>query len=266
MVEACIILFIIFTIGQYLVNWAAYFERKYTIEQNKKPKRKKSDKTQEPEVILDKPSLFDTLPIQIPRLIFYIIVSLPKTVGLLKTVVEKQIEEVTKPEPIPEEPVVRIKTVRKRNKGFVVPEGANFETTFNSSGNDNTTTAPPVSSGGLWTDDDLIELVRLVKKFPGGTSGRWEIIAESMGRSVPEVTYMASKMKENCYKLPSEQEDVVTVKVKQKTKKDESGEDVKKWSQNQQKYLEDALAKYPKGVAERWDKITECVPNKTKVY
>lgn len=79
---------------------------------------------------------------------------------------------------------------------------------------------------------------------------------------------MANKMKENCYKLPNEQdEEPVQVKVKQKTKKEVTGEDenVKKWSQTQQKTLEDALAKYPKGCAERWDKISDCVPDKTKV-
>lgn len=59
-------------------------------------------------------------------------------------------------------------------------------------------------SGGLWTDDDLAELVRLVKKYPPGAAERWERIAESMSRSVPEVTHMAAKLKENCYKLPGQ--------------------------------------------------------------
>jgi DnaJ family protein C protein 1 len=271
MVEVCIILFTIVTIGQYLVNWAAYLERKYTIEQNKKPKRKnKSDKPPEPAVILQKPSITDTLPVQIPRLLWHMVTSLPKTLGLIKTAVAQQIEEATKPPPPPEEPEVRVrlKAVRKRNKGFVLPEGPNFETTFHTSGDNSGSSAPPpTSSGGLWTDDDLAELIKLVKKYPGGTSGRWETIAEVMGRSIPEVTYMANKMKENCYKLPNEQdEEPVQVKVKQKTKKEVTGEDenVKKWSQTQQKALEDALAKYPKGCAERWDKISDCVPDKTK--
>lgn len=35
MAEACIILFVLVTIGQYAVNWAAYFERKFTIVSNK---------------------------------------------------------------------------------------------------------------------------------------------------------------------------------------------------------------------------------------
>lgn len=33
-------------------------------------------------------------------------------------------------------------------------------------------TAPPPITGGLWTDDDLDELIRLVKKFPQGSSKR----------------------------------------------------------------------------------------------
>ena len=36
------------------------------------------------------------------------------------------------------------------------------------------------------------------------------------------------------------------------------------WSQNQQKILEWALTQYPKGTTERWDKIAEHIPGKTK--
>ena len=37
------------------------------------------------------------------------------------------------------------------------------------------------------------------------------------------------------------------------------------WSQNQQKILEWALTQYPKGTTERWEKIAEHIPGKTKV-
>lgn len=37
------------------------------------------------------------------------------------------------------------------------------------------------------------------------------------------------------------------------------------WTQNHQKLLELALQQYPKGTAERWDKIAKCVPGKSKV-
>ncbi|XP_044533871.1 dnaJ homolog subfamily C member 1 isoform X2 [Gracilinanus agilis] len=36
------------------------------------------------------------------------------------------------------------------------------------------------------------------------------------------------------------------------------------WTQNQQKLLELALQQYPKGTADRWDKIAKCVPDKSK--
>lgn len=37
------------------------------------------------------------------------------------------------------------------------------------------------------------------------------------------------------------------------------------WTQNQQRLLELALQQYPRGTAERWDKIAKVVPGKNKV-
>lgn len=214
----------------------------------------------------------NTLPIQIPRLIWWTILELPRAISQLKTFAANRIDEVITP-PAPEiEPVVikkPPKTARKRKPGFVPPEGPNFETTTNTNQQVAPESQPAPISGGLWTDDDLSELVQLVKKFPGGTPKRWENIAEALGRSVPEVTYMANKMKTASFRAPAEEEEPVEQpKVKQKTraKTDEKLEEaVKKWSQQQQKALEEALAKFSKGCTDRWDKIAECVPNKSKV-
>jgi len=49
-------------------------------------------------------------------------------------------------------------------------------------------------SGGLWTDNDILELIKYVKKYPGGTPERWEKIASVMNRTVAEVTHMAKKV------------------------------------------------------------------------
>lgn len=38
-----------------------------------------------------------------------------------------------------------------------------------------------------WTEDELSLLSRLMVKFPGGTPGRWEKIAQDLGRSVTDV-------------------------------------------------------------------------------
>jgi len=50
-----------------------------------------------------------------------------------------------------------------------------------------------------------------------------------------------------------------TTLVKEEKSQDDGG-----WSQNQQKIFEWALAQYPKGTAERWDKIAQHIPGKNK--
>lgn len=265
--ETLVILFIILTIGQYLVKWAAYLEKKYEQSVAKKPKRGEK-------VIIEipKPSIFETLPFQIPKLLFYLVVSLPYSIKQALEEIKEQrqaaiIEKEEREKEEAELAVPRVKTVRKRNK-FQIPEGPNFEIPNQARPvvKDESGHQVPVS-GGFWSDDDLADLIRLVKKYPQGTPGRWESIAEALNRSIPEVTFMANRMKENAYKLPSDQEtEVVPIKIKQKTKKlDEiNEEDVKKWSQVQQKALEEALIKYPKGCAERWERVASCVPGKSK--
>lgn len=138
-------------------------------------------------------------------------------------------------------------------------------------GNEEIKTKIPIS-GGLWTDEDLIELTRLVKKYPGGTVDRWETIAAMMGRNVSEVTFMAYKLKDNVYQKPGETEKLVeninkelNKKIKTKAAEAEASSAEKGWSQEQQKALEAAIQKYPKGGSEdRWVKIANSVPGKTK--
>lgn len=68
-----------------------------------------------------------------------------------------------------------------------------------------------------------------------------------------------------------QEEEVEIVPKKVKTKggklKAEEGasSDASQWSQPQQKALENALIKFPKGTSERWVKIAKCVPEKNMV-
>ena len=112
-------------------------------------------------------------------------------------------------------------------------------------------------SGGFWTDDDLAELIRLVKKYPSGAGSRWATIAESMNRSVQEVTFMAAKMKENGYRIPG-QPTSIAENIIQETAEIVKKEKIKKaedknilipetnWPQDQQRALEAAILKYGK--------------------
>ena len=59
----------------------------------------------------------------------------------------------------------------------------------------------PRNAQQLWTDDDLAKLAKLIKKYPGGTQDRWEIIADMMERLPWEVTKMAGTIKGTLYQV-----------------------------------------------------------------
>lgn len=167
------------------------------------------------------------------------------------------------------EPVIR-ERVRRRKVPYKIPEINDYPTSNGETrGKINSEKIEtPAVSGGLWTDEDLYELSQMVNKFPPGTSDRWQKVAKVMQRPVPEVAYMANKMKQNGYKIPTTNETVITEEPKKiKTRGTENLESIdSSWSQVQQKSLENALIKFPKGSTDnRWEKISKCVPNKTKV-
>lgn len=102
---------------------------------------------------------------------------------------------------------------------------------------------------------------------------RWEIIAEALDKTVSEVTFMAYKLKDNVYQKAGETDKLVEnlnneIKKKIKTKTDDkkAGSTETNWTQEQQKALEAAIQKHLKrpGNEDRWLKIANCVPGKTK--
>ncbi|XP_068629744.1 uncharacterized protein F54F2.9 [Battus philenor] len=289
--EGSVILFIIITFGQYAVGWAAYAEKRFTAEQILNSRGKKQKKsgfdTGLAEILeqLPKPSIKDTLPFQIPRFLWWSVTAIPRGVAEMKRQMKEKEEEAKRQKKKEEEERARAEREAaaaearaaaggaRRRRGFVPPVrdacllDAADEPHASAPLLEPVKTTPPVVSGGLWTDDDLAELVRLVKKYPGGSPERWERIAETMGRSVAEVTHVAARLKDNCYKIPGQEPQEELVPEPPKKVKTRKTEEVSGgiWSQSQQKALESALAKYPKGGAgDRWQKIASSVPGKTK--
>ncbi|KAJ8683256.1 hypothetical protein QAD02_019048 [Eretmocerus hayati] len=286
LLELSIILVIIITIGQYLVAWAAYFEKRYTYEQvlgsklQKLQKKNRKGKMDVPDLaeILEKiptPSAWNTLPFQVPKWTYASIVGIPSAIRSIHRILEERKqrkkqeeeealaqEEEPEPEPIPRGP-------RRRRQAFTPQERGSRTTRENHEKPNHTlhqVPEKPKVSGGLWTDDDIFELIRLVKKFPGGTQDRWEKIADLMNRSVSEVTHMAKKVKDEGLKPGQPSEEVQGEEQPKKVKtRAEAVESTTEWSQEQQKALEAALLKYPKsGSTDRWDKIAACVEGKTR--
>ncbi|XP_016977002.1 uncharacterized protein F54F2.9 [Drosophila rhopaloa] len=313
--EGAFILFLITTVGQYLFAWAAYLEKKYTAEQvfgTKLKKLQKKNKNIDMDVILSEipmPSLLNTLPIQIPVALW----NLPRTIKngfskaneLKELALEKrrqELEAARRQEELEREAEEQARlrkehkeNLRKRKQNSKAPEKTEEELRGYSqiqaremTDDDAVRPASQKStvSGGFWTDEDLTELIRLVKKYPGGAGSRWNTIAESMNRSVQEVTFMAAKMKENGYRIPG-QTDSVAENLVQESQQAQRKEKVKKataapasaaapaeksmlipetnWTQEQQRALEAAIVKYRKTAGgDRWQKIANSVPEKTK--
>jgi len=316
MLELSIWLFIFVTIGQYAVAWASYFEKKLAVEEvissklkkmQKKIKKKKTndiDVQEEVEQFLTKPSYKNTLPFQL----FNCIVALPHLYGWIQKFLEerKRQQEEEKQRKIEEaEELEREKEEMERDKerkmyrrkrAVPLPEIRDdpieciLDAVDEPLQQQEAVVKPKRLNTGMWTDDDLVDLAKFMKKYPAGTTERWEKIAEGLNRTVTEVTHFAKKIKDQGFKPPTESEnhegeslteEEKTEKKKEKTRGGKNVRDVTEsenpengekqipgsfgWSQKQQKSLETALAVYTKGCSERWERIAKAVPEKTKV-
>jgi len=351
LLEGLLYLMLIATGIQYCMNWAAYLERRFTISENvtsevrRKRKLKKTGKNEEElveelveehmRVVGPPPTAFDTLPFQLVRAVKWTVLALPGVPVMLmeawreeqrkkeeKLKEQKEWEEEKRAR---EEEKLKKKEAKAKRK-TVYKEAAEGEGDVEVREIKPTEKILPRNANQMWTDDDLIELARLIKKIPGGRLERWERIAEAMERTAEEVTKMAAKIKNNPSIVPKKQgmtgreekrliaddcleaeiagddddceeeensqteeedeevdEDGYVVygavkaeeyvipeeKSKKKTKGGKLGEaggesEDTVWSQEQQRSLELALTQFPKGSAERWDRIAGKVEGKSK--
>lgn len=150
------------------------------------------------------------------------------------------------------------------------------------------------SSGGVgvnnrgWNEEDLQLLIKAVNLFPAGTNARWEVIANYMNqhsnsgvkRNAKDVINKAKTLQ----KLDPHQKDEINRKAFEKFKKEHSAvpptvdnaapserfdtvgaeSNSAAWTTEEQKLLEQALKTYPVNTPERWEKISEAVPGRSK--
>lgn len=154
-----------------------------------------------------------------------------------------------------------------------------------------TKSADQSGSGGggsskSWSEDDLQLLIKAVNLFPAGTNARWEVIANYMNlhsvsgtkRTAKDVINKAKSLQ----KLDPQQKDDINKKAFDKFKKEHkvvpptvdnvvpserfegpSGDSVP-WTTEEQKLLEQALKTYPVNTPERWERIADAVPGRSK--
>lgn len=143
--------------------------------------------------------------------------------------------------------------------------------------------------GRTWAEDDLALLIKAVNLFPAGTVKRWEVVAEyinqhtTSGQQVKakevlskakELQHSDSVMREaankNAFKTmeqaqakaTTQQGDVATERYD--TPAEALGINNATWSNEEQSLLEQALKTYPASQKDRWDRIADCVPNRSK--
>jgi len=342
--EGMLYLLVIATAIQYCMNWAAYYERSFTISENiaaevkRRQKRLKKEGKSEEEIqqqykevelnlLGEAPTYSDTLPFQLFRLGKFLVLAVPAIPGYIQNIIDerkKEKEEMEREEREFEEEIRR-KEEEKEKRRELKAKRKNVNhyrektETVVVAKVEEEVKAVPRNAEQIWTDEDLATLAKHIKKYPGGTSDRWERIAELMERYAWEVTRMAGMIKSNpglvhsaagqgvtgreagivsddvleeenaesyseedseteidedgyvVYKAKKAEAYVpVEEKKKKKTKggkggvaeEEEEGEDA--WSQDQQKALEVALAEFPKGSTERWERISGKVEGKTK--
>merc|ERR1719422_1058194 len=144
-----------------------------------------------------------------------------------------------------------------------------------------------------WSTDELQLLIKSVNLFPAGTVNRWEVCAEfinqhsSSGKTAKEVLAKAKEMQSGNFAMSSLKEEVNKLAYEnlQKGQRKEALERCSKesecsqrldtpaqqmginntpWSPDEQKLLEQALKTFPSSTPERWDRIAEAVPNRSK--
>ncbi|KAK3746032.1 hypothetical protein QZH41_012984, partial [Actinostola sp. cb2023] len=140
-----------------------------------------------------------------------------------------------------------------------------------------------------WTIEQTQLLVKAVNLFPAGTVSRWRVIADYVNDhcktgKVREPKHVIKKVKglqksdislkdecnknafskfESTYATPSSGESVPTVRYDAEAKNQPAVTE-KSWSSNEQKLLEEALRKFPANTPERWDRIADSIPDRTK--
>merc|ERR550519_1390429 len=132
-----------------------------------------------------------------------------------------------------------------------------------------------------WSHDEQQLLIKAVNLFPAGTIQRWEVTAEFINqhtqtqeikRNAKETLAKAKEMQSGNFAMSSMKEEgnkmdvVVESPASQRTETaaEAQGLNTAPWQPEEQKLLEQALKTYPSSTPERWERISECIPNRSK--
>uniref|UniRef100_A0A914VPH9 DnaJ homolog subfamily C member 1 n=1 Tax=Plectus sambesii TaxID=2011161 RepID=A0A914VPH9_9BILA len=296
--ETLVLILLIASVGHYLMLWGAYFERRLALSESvtnrlKKKEKQLKRKNQDVDDLIeaelqeqladDRPKFTRLLPILLAKSLYSGLRALPGGVRDAYLTWQQSRQPVIEEPVVPREP--RRLNVQRVDFEYSVATDIAPVTTADRSAIERLEQEAGRSAdvnkfvSSEWTFEELANLVKLsTQKFPAGTVNRWERIAEALNRRPDAVTTMIGKLKnmdpKDYQKLcdgPAPSDNLVTNNrlpssspVNEPTVADDSEAADDVWSQTQQKLFEQSLQQFPKGTAERWEKISRCVPGKTK--
>ncbi|GMR41878.1 hypothetical protein PMAYCL1PPCAC_12073, partial [Pristionchus mayeri] len=258
--EALLLLLIALSGGHYLMLWGSFFEKRL-VENQRRLKLKKGENRKQAEeeeearkeqVLAEyRPTVWKSLPVILVQfgcsLLLHCLSSAKERMTALPPMEENEEEEVMRRprRPLASEPreervaeVAEVKAVVAEAPQQLMRAEEQKE----------------MKQEGVWSSEEMAELVKLATtKFPPGMGARWQHMSKALGRTVEDVTTAARRIKH--FQASEELSARQSIKVE-----DRSGE----WSKEEQKLLEGALVKYPKGTEERWERIAEELPGRTK--
>uniref|UniRef100_A0A0B6Z509 Myb-like domain-containing protein n=1 Tax=Arion vulgaris TaxID=1028688 RepID=A0A0B6Z509_9EUPU len=218
--ELGIVLSMIITVGQYLVAWAVYVEKRLVMEEvisSKKKKEKKKKKqfvnddvtTDDDELnAIPTPHFLDLWPFRLSVFMFYTVRHMPATLRHWKEEKKRRIEEEEEAKAALEKEAEVEEIVRKPKKRVPteLPEYTSEMYAKFSAATDNRKYTPmseqetretTTYKKGDWSHEELVLLSKAVNKFPGGFHQRWEKIADMVGRPVNDVIAKTKETKGN---------------------------------------------------------------------
>jgi len=169
---------------------------------------------------------------------------------------------------------------------------ANTPVRISNNNNNNNSSKKNKAQDKVWSPEELQLLIKACNMFPAGTNKRWEVVAQYLSQHGPnKVTRPAKDVLNKAKELQSAD----ATKIKEHAAADnlsQLGLDKKMakletmkgssvncaptektleapvnntpWSAEEQAFLEQALKTFPSSVADRWDKIAESIPGRTK--
>merc|ERR1712059_23587 len=149
--------------------------------------------------------------------------------------------------------------------------------------------------GVEWSTEDVQLLIKAVNLFPAGTNQRWDVCAEfinqhtktevvrgakeTLAKEMQSGNFAMSSLKDEVNKLAYENlqkgvkkevlerasaESVASQRHAGESPAEQAGNNNSAWVPEEQKLLEQALKTFPSSTPERWERISEAVPGRSK--